>query len=64
MLVLFDCHRNPWFNHVYHTGCLKQFVQEEIKKDKKAAPTVLKDSELVKQFRCPECYQQKQSIDE
>jgi hypothetical protein len=64
VLVIFDCSRNPYFNHVYHTGCLKTFIAEEMRKDKRTGSTVLKDSELIKHFRCPECYQQKQSIDE
>lgn len=65
VLLLFECTRNPWFNHVYHQGCLKQFVLEEYRKnDKKGVGPGLKESEVIKNFRCPECYQQKQIIDE
>ena len=28
-LVLFECNRNPAYNHSYHIGCLRQFIQEE-----------------------------------
>jgi hypothetical protein len=31
-LVLFECTRNPLFNHVYHQGCLKNFIGEELRK--------------------------------
>jgi len=35
-LILFECNRNPAYNHSYHIGCLKQFIIDEQKRDKKA----------------------------
>ena len=60
-LILFECERSPFYNHVYHNGCLKAFFEEEVKKDKKAG---LKEVDILKAFRCPFCYQQKQDIGE
>ena len=54
ILLLFECKRSPFYNHVYHNGCLKTFIQQELSRDKKAG---LKESDILKAFRCPECYQ-------
>lgn len=35
-LIMFECERSPFYNHVYHNGCLKAFFEEELKRDKKA----------------------------
>jgi hypothetical protein len=64
MLVLFECTRNPLFNHVYHYGCLKNFIGDELRRQDKKGGAGVKEKDIVKAFRCTECYQQKQSIDE
>lgn len=64
MLVLFECRRHPQFNHVYHTGCLKTFIGEELRKQDKKGGAGVKEKDILKAYRCTECFQQKQSIDE
>ncbi len=54
-LVVFDCEkRHPLYNHCFHQKCVRNFIKNEIPKDKKAKA---KDTEIIKTFRCPVCYQ-------
>ena len=60
-MMLFECDRSPEYNHVYHNRCLKIFIEEELKKNKKAG---LKEADVLKALRCPQCYQSTQDISE
>ena len=51
-LILFECPGNN-FNHVFHEGCMKHWIKDELKKDKKAAT---KESDIAKAMRCLMCY--------
>ena len=51
-LILFECPGNN-FNHVFHEGCMKHWITDELKKDKKAAT---KESDIAKAMRCLMCY--------
>ena len=52
-LKIFECERSLYYNHVFHNRCLRLFIEDELKKDKKAG---LKESDILQALRCPECF--------
>ena len=52
-LLIFDCHLESDYNHVFHARCLKNSIKQEILKDKKASTD---DTDVLKQLRCIQCY--------
>jgi hypothetical protein len=58
---VFDCHRQTMsgLNHVYHSDCLRNFIHDELKRDKKAS---VKEADIFSNLRCVACYPASQDI--
>jgi hypothetical protein len=58
-LIMFDCSKENNFNHAFHESCLKKYIKEELKRNKKAS---LRELDVLRVYRCVICYKQSQSI--
>ena len=58
-LIIFDCSKESFFNHAFHERCLRSYLEEEWRKDKKASQQRF---DLNKLARCVVCYKNNQDI--
>ena len=58
-LIIFDCSKESHFNHAFHERCLRSYLEEEWRKDKKASQQKF---DLNKLARCIVCYKNNQDI--
>ena len=56
---MFDCSKESNFNHAFHESCLKKYIKEELRKNKKAS---LRELDVLRVYRCVVCYKESQSI--